>query len=274
MKVEDIDLNVDFTDDHYKILKDNSKTRHFRSSLPFLNAHNGWRKGKLHVFLGKTSGGKSTLMRTLLVDALDAVGENEKIGLILSEEKTIDFLTEFNWGGKFTELGKRLKVVSETDFPILKKRENWLRLAKRMVDEGCKVLFYDNPTTSSVYGRLFEQQSEMAHVYKQFAEKAQVPMVLFAHTNGVNENYSSLISEDNIRGAKEIVNLAEFFYILQTFNVESLKFTFLRIVKHRGQDIENYNYKLNYIKEFRAYLDVDTVEFKDIKEIFKKRNKL
>jgi len=274
MTSSEMEIDVDFSAEHYKLLKEESKTRFLRSSLAFLNAHNGWRKGKLHVFLGKTSGGKSTLMRTLLADSLDAAQEGKKIGLILSEETKIDFLNEFNWSGKFTELAKKLKVASEKDYPQLKNRDNWLKLTKRMVDEGCQVIFHDNPTTSAVYGSDFKSQTEMAHVYKDLAKAANIPIVLFAHTNRVNENHASLISEDDIRGSKELVNLAEFFYILQTFNVENKKHTFLRIVKNRGQDIENYNYKLNYIPEFRAYLDVDTVNFSEIKEIFKKRNKL
>lgn len=275
MKIEDIDMEVDFTDDHFKILKEYSNTIHYSSLLPFIRCHNGWRKGNLHVFLGKTSGGKSTLMRTLLMDALNSNQSSLTVGVILSEEKKTSFLSEFNYSGKLTPLVKRLKVVSEQDYPQLRtSTKEWDAIFQRMCDEGCDIIFYDNPTTSQTYSNDFQKQSIRAGEYKQMAIRNNIPFVLFTHTAGVNENFNQLISEDHMRGSKELVNQAEFFYAMQTINEGNQRWGFLRILKHRGQEVDNFVYSLGFDPKFRAYGNVSEVDFKKMADTFKLRNKL
>ena len=272
---DEIDMETDLTADHFKILKEDSDAIHYSTDLPFLRNHNGWRKGNLHIFLGKTGGGKSTLMRTLLVDALLANQMKLNVGLILSEEKRLSFFSEFNYSGELTPLISRLKVVSEVDHHSIKndKRE-WDKLFKRMVDSGCDIIFYDNPTTSPTYSDNIDKQTTRAGEYKQLAIDHNVPLVLFTHTASVNENFGQLISEDNLRGSKALANQAEFFYVLQTINEGDVRHTFLRIIKHRGQDVKEFFYSLGYNSKVRAYGRVAQIKFSEMLNVFKRRNKL
>ena len=87
------------THEEINLWKERAGKTFFPSTFQFLLSHNGWRNGKVHTFLGVSHGGKSTLVRTLVIDALCA---KKKVGLVLSEETKVDFLVEFFYA-KFDE---------------------------------------------------------------------------------------------------------------------------------------------------------------------------
>ena len=60
-----------YTVESLEIRRGQKKRRDLTTAFGFLSAHNGLRKGKLHVLLSRTGGGKSTLGRSILFDALD-----------------------------------------------------------------------------------------------------------------------------------------------------------------------------------------------------------
>ena len=60
-------------------LLEESKHVKFNSAHGFLREHNGYRNGKLHLFIGTASSGKSTLVRSLILDAVSGLEKGKKI---------------------------------------------------------------------------------------------------------------------------------------------------------------------------------------------------
>ncbi len=273
-----VNFNADIGDTKLEILRKESLKNQFSTDLTFLSEHNGWRRGNVHVVLGASSGGKSTLLRTCLIDALASNNGELKIGVILSEESKLDFLTELNFCGAITPLLKRLLVFSEQDNPDeVKTQRDWFREAKTMVDSGeVDILFFDNLTTSMTYEAMTpKEQSNMAMALKRFATKMGVPVVVFAHTSAeITETYGRIINMNNIRGGKTIVNLAQFFYIMQSFYTNDARYNTLKITKHRGQEVKENLYQLIYEPKARVFRESIRLKFDTLKEIFKERHVL
>jgi len=275
---EFIEYDANIGQDQLAILREESKRVQFSSDLPFLRTQNGWRKGKLHIVLGTSHGGKSTWLRTCIVDALSSNNGSLRVGLILSEESKLDFLTEFDRSGKLEPLLDRLFIASEEDYKEkFNTPKNWFNQAKFLcVENDIDILFFDNLTTADIYeAQTIAQQKQVSSGLKRMASALDIPVIVVAHTAGnVTENYDKLINMNDIRYSKNIVNLAQFFYIMQTFYQGAHQFTTLRIVKHRGQDVQYKFFQLIYSEEMRMFRDCQIIDFEKIKELFKKRNKL
>jgi len=273
-----IEYSANIGKDQMAILREESKRVQFSSDLPFLRVHNGWRKGKLHLILGTSHGGKSTNLRTCIVDALSSNGGSLNIGLILSEESRLEFLTEFDRDGKLDSLMDRLFIASEDDFKDkFDTPKKWFTEAKFLcVENEIDILFFDNLTTADMYeAQTNQQQKQVSSGLKRMAKILDIPIIVIAHTDaGVTENHDKLISMNNIRYSKNIVNISQFFYIMQTFYQGAHQFTTLRIVKHRGQDVQYKFFQLIYSESLRMYKDSQIIDFSKVKELFKDRNKL
>ena len=139
-----------------------------------------------------------------------------------------------------------------------------------------EILFLDNLTTSFCYmDRPISEQSIASKAIKELAIKHNIPIVVIAHTGAdITENFPQMIEMNHIRGSKTIVNLAEFFYILQSFYVGTERHNILRISKHRGQEVSDRLYKLYYYSKFRLFGKDEILAFGALKEIFKQRNRL
>jgi len=267
-----IDSGV-LTKEEVAIWKKQSETRQFASNFQFLLSHNGWRRGKLHALLGASHGGKSTLVRTLVIDALCA---NKRVGLILSEETKVEFLTELSHSKFDDKLLENLFIMSELDNDIEGPRDFFEKLDEFHGADKLDIIFYDNITTSAAYmDKGFELQAKVARKLKKFTSLNEIAMVIICHTGaGVTTNYNNLIEMNDIRGSKSIVNLIEFFYIMQTFHIGEQRNNTLRITKHRGQEVKNTMYMLYYFQSRRIFGKDEIVNFNKFKEIFKQRNKL
>jgi ABC-type proline/glycine betaine transport system ATPase subunit len=84
-------MTLYFTNDEQQQYDDKTKLVHAHSKLGFLNAHNGLRRGSLHLVLGTTGGGKSTLVRTVLRDIIFNADNQLSVGVWLSEETVEDY---------------------------------------------------------------------------------------------------------------------------------------------------------------------------------------
>lgn len=261
-----------------KILKFESEKTHWPSAFRFLRAHRGHRPGNVHTFLGTAGGGKSTLVRSLLVDAMENMPtQKTKIGVWLSEESRLEFLTELYRTG-YSDKTKlaRVFVTSELDRNITG-HKNALESLEQFVEENkLDLLLLDNLTTSQIYMDLNpKQQSDAAMNVKKICSSRRVPLLNFMHTSAdVNDNLSRLINPNDVRGSKTIVNLTQFLYIMQTFVIDGHKYQTLRISKHRGQDPEHVMYRLTWVKRARLYCQDSPINFKDFKEAYKKRDTL
>ena len=274
-----------FSPEYIEAAVDENKKCFLRSVIPFLSVHNGLRRGKLHVFMGDTHSGKSTFMRTLLVDVLQN-NPDKNIFLFLSEESTEDFLIQLHatlkvLGDKsqYRKVLKNLKVLSAVDEPNITKNKLFMYLNQVKPD----LFIFDNLTTCSFYGE-YGKQEEFIKESKSIVKELDIPFVYYIHTKKKDMGKSNYLSTDDVRGSQTIGNIAEFFYSLQIIANEeydqllrkeqTVKHSILRMVKHRGYEVKSDTFYLGYSKDKKIYDKITQISFKDLRTIWKERNVL
>lgn len=243
---------------------------YFKSNFCFLNQHNGFRPGCLHVLMGTAGSGKSTFIRSVIGDCLKV---NAATVYAWQSEESVKELqvSMFKQGVDRTVLSG---LIAESEL------DNYPATVDEMLDRvlftEAKVLVIDNITTSRFYmDRKISEQSAFITKLKTFAAENDIAIVLVAHTKKeIHDNYGKLISEADIRGCSSVVNMAHFFYVLQKFQLGNVFFPTLRITKNRGQDVDERLYKLEYESKTMSYTTDRQINFEDFKTAFNNRNKL
>ena len=279
------EINEESLKDIFSLLSERSKV-HWFSDYSFLTEHKGHRPGNLHLYLGVAHGGKSTLMRSLIIDALKRCDKEKKVLIWLSEETEEDFLIEFSMALKnFSSddaktLFKKLIIHSEMNFSAIFKTETvktkWLYFKDILNQERISIVFFDNLTTSEFYmDQNIETQSFFVKQLKEATSESKKPVVMVAHTGAeVTENSHRLIAMNDIRGCKSVINIVQFCYILQRFQINDFYYPTLRICKHRGQTVENKMFWLHFNKDSNLYIEDKLINFLEMKDNFKRRNVL
>lgn len=265
-------MTLHFTPEEQKELENAQKEVHFQSSLGFLNAHNGLRRGSVHVILGTTGGGKSTLVRTLIRDLVFTKSSDHHVAIWLSEEEVKDYRAQAAYGMPSHDKLLNTSALSELEIDNCSEMYffEWLEMIKP------DVLIMDNITTSKFYNdRSVPDQGKFAMKLKNMTKKLNMATIVIAHTDAkAHDSMGRLINLNDIRGSKSIANLCEFAYILQRFEVGETYFPTIRCVKHRSQDLIHNLYFLEYDKRVRSFTGDKHLDFKKFKEMFNARNKL
>lgn len=250
-----------------------SEEINFTTRFNFLRSHNGFRRGSIHTVMGVAHGGKSTLVRTMLLDVL--LNNKSNAGYWASEESVEDFQTEFSNIPIKKNVSERLFIISEINLDQTDK-ELLILVERFVIENDLSYLVIDNITTSQFYmDKSNDTQSALIKFFKNMATRLNIAIVLIAHTGAkITENYSGLIEMNDVRGNKSITNLSQFFYIMQSFYMGSARINTLRITKHRGYIVDETIFNLQYSKEHRAFVSDSAINFKRFKEIYKERNRL
>lgn len=248
------------------------KNNGLKSRFAFLIAHDGLKHNKMHLLVAPTHSGKSTMTRSLLVDAM-IMNPDKKFMIWLTEETKEEFLVELKKCYPHDKLsGDNLRIFSQQNY-----QEQDTQKIKDFIEQCieydyCDFLFVDNITTSPIYmDKPTKEQAEIAMWFKNISKK--IGLFLIAHTNN-NDFNNRLLDETDIRGSKTITNLTEFMYILQPIRVGDTLYQFLMIKKHRGEDVAGTFYRLNYDKRLYSFRDDVSVRFDDIAWLFQQRNQL
>lgn len=259
-----------------QMLQDEHNSVQYHSHMPFLEEHNGYRKGKLHCLIGPSSGGKSTLTRTLVYDALYGVNEKKNVGLYLSEESVREWLTEASFCKPLAHNLERVNIFSEIDSPR-KTLGEILNMMSFFIDEN-KIDWFclDNLTTLRLYeSTKVATQSEFCLALKKLCADKDIPFIIVAHTKSDSSWASQrLLEMDDVRGSKTITNIAQFFYVMQPFYHDGKRRTFIRTVKHRGYNVKNLLHQAFYHSESKIFGKFEPVNFEVFKELFKGRERL
>jgi archaellum biogenesis ATPase FlaH len=260
-----------------------AKSEHifFKSNLRFLREHGGFRPTNMHLFLANASGGKSTMVRTLVIDLLEC-GAN--VLLWLSEETTEQYLIEFEKSGYDNYEEESFTIYSEVDYRLdnldkeVEEQSNSIAedIDTLVMAREIDIIIYDNITTSIFYmQRPPYQQASFAWKLKSKANSWALPMVIIAHTNDkVSEDNHDMIRMNDIKGSKDIINMAEFVYVMQSLFVQNERYNFLKIAKHRSQSIDKSFFQLVYHKKAKIFYNTPASDFEEFKKIFKERRKL
>ena len=256
--------------------KKDAETTHYKSDFNFLNTHNGWRIGKIHLIVAPTHAGKSTLTRSMIWDFV-INNPDSVVYLWLSEESKEDFLQELSKVGLQQEQLYRIHVFSEQDRDM-SISERKLFFAETLNTISPSIVFFDNVTTSEFYmDRKIEEQSSFAKYLKRKANEELIPIVVIAHTGGDSGLMNRLLELNMIRGGKSIVNLTEFAYILQRFKVTNPNtgkdeyFPTIRLEKHRGFVCEDTMFKLRFNNRTVTFMEDRAINWEEFKDAFKKQ---
>jgi hypothetical protein len=266
-------MSIHYTDIEILQMQKANKEVHFGSKFGFQNAHNGFRRGSMHLILGTTGGGKSTLIRTILKDFLHRrENVNNTLCLWLSEEKLASYKTQLSYSIQSSELLHNIVARSEMDESGVTEKDffGWLKTMKP------DMFIFDNISTSDFYeNKKPQDQAIFAKKLKEVLSSINCAGIIIAHTRAeVSDTSPRLITIEDIMGSKSITRLVEFAYILQRFQVKEVFFPTLRIVKHRSQDLVHNLYLLNYDPAKKAFKDDTPMPFDKMKQIFDTRNKL
>lgn len=259
----------------YATIKAAANAVDIHSNFNFLKAHNGLHRGMVHILLGTAGSGKSSLMRGLVLDCFKS-NPDIRILYYLSEESTESFKRDLVMSGLENISDMPIYAISELECEPRDERQFFGVLKDAVLDIKPQLLIFDNITTSSLYNdRLPQEQFKFLALIKKFTEKFDLASMLVAHTSSmISDNMSRLINESDVRGSKSVVNLAEFFYILQRFSIAGHYYPVLKIFKHRPVVVDCKLYRLLFDREKRYYTSDLGIGFNDMRSAYDKRDKL
>lgn len=246
----------------------------------FINDHFGFRKGKVHLLLGTTGSGKSTLTRSLLLD----VAKHHKVLLWSTEEsreETIDMLAKRNVGGEFLKNIKFIdedKLIQNANLKLTDVDELLRIIGAQVINFGAELIILDNITTSQFYSN-YEVQLQLINGIRSLVQFLEVPVLIVAHTQkSVKDDQRDLIGPNDIMGPKTLADKAQYQYVYQKFVLPGFggdgSQGVIRVVKGRGVGNIGNIYFLRFNFDTLEYTSDYKVVFNDFKELFKRRAKL
>lgn len=257
-----------------------ARQTHYFTTFQHLDVHHGFRPGVISGYIGSTGCGKSSLMKTLAMQAA-STGPDTKVLYWLSEESAA------NYGKAMVRYASTARVPldrirffeeSSLDHTRLRTHEQFLDAFRDVVaGEFANIVFIDNCTTSRLYNADtgFRNQGKTVEFLKNLAKDLNIAIVYLAHTAAnVSDNQGRLITTEDIRGSKDLVIQTSYFYILQKFTKNTDIFLTLRTVKFRDHQNAAGCYLLKYDSELGVYTGDVKVDFEKINQIFKDRDYL
>lgn len=239
------------------------------SRFRFLGEHNGIRPNSLHGLIANSGVGKSTLFKCIIVETAKVV----PVLVWLTEETVKEYQPLMNRLDK--SVLDNIKFVEEKEIASEYKDnlEAFFTYFEEMVKRsGCAIVFCDNVTTSAFYdGRFsYRGQNRTATFLVEFVKRV-CSFFYVAHTrNEVTDNYRKVVTEEDIRGSKQLALLTEYCYIIQKFTSKGNIYNILRVVKYRFHEKAAGWYTLVYEKGY--YVGDAKVPFDMINQIFYDRD--
>tara|TARA_R110000787_G_scaffold269388_1_gene376191 strand:+ start:1458 stop:2285 length:828 start_codon:yes stop_codon:yes gene_type:complete len=267
--------NADLSEDNAARLIQKNKNRDFLTNLNVFKNHNGLRLNCLHLLTAPTGVGKSTFVRTMVIDFI-INNSDKKILLWLTEETKEDFEQAMAHGlprnFKYKDV---LHVMSEQSLGVNETGEDVKRYVSEAVDYyKYDLVILDNVTTSKLYLESGGKNQEYAAAWLKSFCKNDLALFVIAHTgSGVANSSGKLIDENDIRGNKTLPNLVEFMYVLQPFYVGEKLYQVITLFKSRNQDKHGRFVGLTYLPETKTFRD-EFIPFDKMKEMFSMRNQL
>lgn len=245
----------------------------FKSRFQFLNEVNGLRPSCLTGFLSNSHTGKSTLIKSIVIDSIESC----RGAVWLTEETIAQYQMKLHYiNPNYNK--DNLVFLDEQEDESLKTNRTPKDLAmflyNSIVSTDSKFLIIDNITTSDLYENFKPaEQASFINLLKRMAKKLKIPIVYVAHTDSNITNSNNKFTEgENIRGSRQPFIQAAYFFIIQRFTCNGKVFTFLRIIKHRFHEPSNLYFLLEW-KDYQYKRDC-AVEFDKINDAYNSRDYL
>ena len=244
-------------------------TQFFISRFGFLNIHNGLRPGKIHILMGSTGSGKTTIAKAIMED----IAKTKKVLVYLSEETEDDFSYQIISSGLDSKAISNLAIYAEQDNDIAMGVEQTISKMRELIKQHRPaVMMLDNVTTLGCYEGT-EKQVQFAASIKKLANDSGIPVLCVAHTTtGIGNYNQKMISPDDLRGNRKLAMIAPYFYCFQMFETsDGKKWPFVNIQKCRAPNITDTIYALRYVSLKNIHIGDTKISFSDVKEIYKSR---
>ena len=258
----------------------------FKTGFAFIDDHKGFRLGKKHLLLGTSGSGKSTLARSVLINT----AKKQRVLLLSTEETLEDTVFMFNERGTSDKIKENIVFVFEDSIIDEKKSiQGYMeRLARKVINNGCEIVFYDNMTTSAMYNDVgFDKQTMFFNELSKLMLEINVPIFIIAHTNATTkDSQSELYVANDIKGPKTPAQKCEYVYGYNKLNytIETTGYSgfkssektvgIVRLLKNRLHGEANKIYSLTFNAEKKEYISDKEIPFERFKEVFKARQRL
>ena len=261
----------------------------FHTELDFLREHNGFRPGYTHAFIAPISVGKSTMIRSVILDIIKC-NPTKKILLYLTEESKEDFLVEIaqtasKFGPeqfeKFMNLfNERIVIWSESSCELPEGEVSGTypedKIFHVINSHQCDIIVMDNITTSEHYiSATPASQARIVSRMKKFIKHEQIPLVIVAHTKKGTNLKNGLYGVDDIRGSGALSLLVEYSYPLFSVITPDQIFSILRVEKNRTHNKTTSSfYAMKYHSRMRYYTKSENISVEMFNTHFKNRIKI
>lgn len=255
----------------------NESFEFMESRFAFLADHYGFRKGCFHVLLGTTGSGKSTIMRSLLVEMLEA---GKKVLIYSCEEMVEDFETSFSYLSAPVST-KTLRVFHESD---MLQRTGGSKNIKKFVDQlemaiaefGADILIFDNITTSDYY----EQNPNGAETAKRLSmlcTQSKIPFLVVAHTASTVKE-GTFFDSSSVRGFRTVTNKAQYVYcyfrLRENLGEHERVASFIYTDKSRNHtEASKACYRISFDPTVRIFSGDHKISYATFKKFFKSAQK-
>jgi archaellum biogenesis ATPase FlaH len=225
-----------------EIYEEKRLTQDYFSCFNFLLKHYGLRKGCLHLLVGDTGKGKSTLIRSIALES--SIKKN--VFILLSEENTDAYSHKLNetasiFKNSFSFYSMNLnniKLATELmqDFqPERDFKRFFDMISDFIIRDKIDLFIYDNFSTG-LFGDKYELQKDAVKKFKELSLKFKIPFIIVSHPKKGAFYESLFLTPDLIRGNSSLSTMPEFIYTLNSCELDGKLKNYLLIAKSRDYD--------------------------------------
>jgi archaellum biogenesis ATPase FlaH len=219
-----------------------AERRDYLTCFNFLAAHNGLRKGCIHVLLGYPGQGKSSLIRSIALEN----SINHNVFILLSEEATTPYSLKINQtASMITHLKKineeslsKIKFATEIvqDFDPKNNFEDFFQMIKDfLIKDKIGLFIYDNFSTG-LLSEEFDRQKLAIKRFKEIASELDIPILIAIHPTKSARFQNAYLTNEQVRGNIALATMPEYLYTMNTCEVNGVKKTYIYIDKARYFD--------------------------------------
>ena len=254
-------------------------TKSFKTIFNFLNCHSGLQAGHLHLLLGRTNKGKSTLILSLI---LENIINGHKVLLFLSEglksdvKKVIEasLSTKYKEQSIIKETINRLLVVKDSDLDTPNETLNarlWINsLFKIVKEQQVKIVYFDNFSTCSFSDSAPEIQAQFIRSLNSITENLEIPVLGTVHPAKTVSPEKEL-GLDDIRANSAFINIPSNIYALNDLsNIDNTKRVIKILKLRRNGDLVGKYFQLTFkkINDEGIYIKDSFLTLNDANKLF------